>query len=182
MGLFVWLLKVLPSCLGGIYLRRLFYSRYWGHDKFTIPENVTISGIKGISIGEGFRACPQVKMFCENEGCIVIGRNFFCNYGCFFYSKDSEITIGDNCLLGPDVLLINNNHSFRKGSLIREQEEFKAPILIGNDVWIAAKVVILPNVVIGDGAVIAAGSVVTKNVEAFTVVGGIPAKFIKNRE
>mgnify|MGYP000493205454 FL=1 len=57
-----------------------------------------------------------------------------------------------------------------------------APVHIGNDVWIGSNATILPGVTIGDGAIVAAGAVVNKDVEAMTVVGGVPAKFIKQVE
>ena len=57
----------------------------------------------------------------------------------------------------------------------------KKPVNIGADVWIGANAIVLPGVTIGDGAIVAAGSVVTTNVEAYSIVGGIPAKEIKNR-
>jgi acetyltransferase-like isoleucine patch superfamily enzyme len=176
-----WFIRVFPSVLGGNSLRRLFYSIYLGHKNFTIPNNVTISGIKGMKIGKLFRVCPDVKLFCENKGEINIGDNFFANYNTFIYSNNNVIKIGNDCLIGPDVLIINNNHSMKQGILIRKQECITAPIIIGNDVWIGAKSVILPGVIIEDGAVIAAGSIVNKNVAMNTVVAGAPARVIKQR-
>lgn len=180
-NILLWFVKVFPSSLGGLKIRRLYYSRYWKHKDFVIPENVDFGNVKNISVGQFFRVCPFVKFFSENNGNIVIGSNFFANYNCFIYSKENDIIIGDNCLLGPDVTIINSNHSIDKNQLIREQSDINLPIVIGNDVWIGAKAVILAGVTIGDGAVIAAGAVVTKDVDAYTVVGGIPAKKIKER-
>ena len=179
--LFIFFIRVLPSVFGGQKMRSIFYSKYWGHDSFIIAENVTITGIKNISIGKFFRVCPDVKLFSQNNGLIIIGNNFFANYNCFISSKKSIIRIGDNCLLGPDVTILNTNHVFLKNKLIRDQEEISSPIIIGNDVWIGAKAIILPGVTIGDGAVIAAGSLVNKDVASYTIVGGVPAKKIKNR-
>jgi maltose O-acetyltransferase len=181
MGLWLWLARVFPSVLGGNSLRKLFYSKYWGHKNFVIPDNVTIYDIKKIKIGQFFRVCPDVKLCTEGKGSIIIGDNFFANYNTFIYSRNNVITIGNDCLIGPDVLIINNNHAMKSGQLIREQECITAAIIIGNDVWIGAKAVILPGVTIGDGAVIAAGSIVNKNVDKNTVVGGIPARLIKTR-
>jgi len=181
MGIWLWLMRVFPSVLGGDWLRKQYYSTYWGHKSFRIPADVTIEGIGKITIGKFFRVCPSVKLYIEEEGRIIIGDNFFANYNVFIYSRNNIVTIGNDCLFGPDVLVIDNNHSVGLGQLIREQENTTAPIAIGNDVWIGAKSVILPGTVIGDGAVIAAGSVVNKDVAPYTVVGGVPAKFIKNR-
>jgi galactoside O-acetyltransferase len=176
-----WFFRVFPSVFGGNLLRRIFYSKFFKHRKFAIPDNVTISGIEQIKIGEIFRVCPYVKLIVEDKGAIQVGNNFFANYNTFIYANGDSINIGNDCLIGPDVLIINNNHQISPHELIRVQECIKSRIIIGNDVWIGAKAIILPGVTIGDGAVIAAGTVVNKDVEPYTVVAGIPAKFIKKR-
>lgn len=141
--------------------------------------NVTIFDIRNIKVGHFFRVCPDVKMFTENGGSIIIGNHFFANYGCFFNANEENIEIGNDCLFGPDVLIINSNHDTCPGFLVREQANISKKIIVGNNVWIGAKSVILPGVSIGDNAVVAAGSIVNKNVEANALVGGVPAKFIK---
>lgn len=93
------------------------------------------------------------------------------------YSVD-KITIGDNTVVSREVFLCTASHDI--SSPIMELKT--APLTIGSDCWICARAIILPGVKIGDGAVVAAGSVVTKDVEPWTVVGGNPAKFIKKRE
>lgn len=93
------------------------------------------------------------------------------------------IKIGSNCLIAQHVSIIAANHLYDKSKLIRENEwcEIKNYIIIEEDVWIGANAVILPGVEIGKGAIIAAGSIVTKNVSAYSIVGGCPAKVIKSR-
>ncbi|MGE6353876.1 acyltransferase [Flavobacterium sp. NPDC079362] len=177
--LFLWFIVKLPSVFGGNKIRNLYYKRFFLHSEFVIPENVIISDIKNIKIGRSFRVCPYVKLFTENKGSIIIGNNFFANYNCFFSANKEDIVIGDDCLLGPDVLIINSNHDFQTNILVREQANLAKKISIGNNVWIGAKSVILPGVSIGDNAVVAAGSIVNKSIEANTLVGGIPAKIIK---
>jgi len=88
------------------------------------------------------------------------------------------ITVGDRVVISRDVVLCTPSHDYT-------QPDFPligGPITIGNDVWIAAGAFISPGVTIGDGAVIAARAVVTKDVEPWTVVGGNPAKVIKQRD
>ena len=80
------------------------------------------------------------------------------------------------------MYIIDDNHRIKKGVNINLQDHDKAPIKIGNDVWIGAKAMILKGVTIGDGAIIAAGSIVTKNVESNAVYGGMPAKKISERK
>jgi acetyltransferase-like isoleucine patch superfamily enzyme len=107
-----------------------------------------------------------------------IGKNVFINHGCSFLDLGG-ITIEDQVLIGPQVKLVTENHPLNpkdRRALIAK------PILIKRNAWIGAGAIILPGVTVGENAVIAAGAVVPKDVAANTVVGGIPAKFIKNIE
>jgi acetyltransferase-like isoleucine patch superfamily enzyme len=93
-----------------------------------------------------------------------------------------HISIGDHTLIGEYVSIRDANHGVEPGTPIREQPHAAEGIDIGRDVWIARGAVILKGVTIGDGAVIAANSVVTKDVEPMMIVGGIPAKPIRRRD
>ena len=80
------------------------------------------------------------------------------------------------------MVIRSNNHCFDRVDIpINMQGATSGQIIIGNDVWLAANVVILPNVEIGDGAIVGAGSIVTKNVDPYTIVCGNPAKYISKR-
>ncbi len=99
---------------------------------------------------------------------------------CHIYPK---VSIGDYTMLANDVAIIGGDHNYVNPSLpiiFSGREELK-PTRIGKDVWIGSYVKILAGVSIGDGAIIAMGSVVTKDIEAYSVYGGIPAKKIKDR-
>lgn len=93
------------------------------------------------------------------------------------YSVD-KITIGTKVAISREVFLCTASHDISKPNI----PLVTAPITICNGVWIGARAIILPGVTIGEGAIVAAGAVVTKDVEPWTVVGGNPAKFIKKRE
>jgi acetyltransferase-like isoleucine patch superfamily enzyme len=94
-----------------------------------------------------------------------------------------RIQIGNDCMLAAFCYVLDVDHEFRQtGRPIREQGLRIAPVVIGNDVWVGAGTIILRGVTIGDGAVIAAGSVVTRDVPPHTVVAGMPAKVIKRRD
>lgn len=94
-----------------------------------------------------------------------------------------ECHIGSFVMMGTDVTVITRNHRFDRIDIpmMRQGFEDEKPVYIGDDVWIGDRVIILPGVHVGDGCVIAAGSVVTKDVAPYTVVGGVPAHFIKER-
>lgn len=106
---------------------------------------------------------------------ISIGKKVFINSGCCFQDQGG-IEIGDNVLIGQQVVLATLNHYLQPD---KRANMLPSPIKIGNDVWIGAHATILPGITIGDGAVIAAGAVVTKDVPKNTVVAGVPAKIIK---
>lgn len=89
-----------------------------------------------------------------------------------------KVVIGKNCCIGEDVRLLTGSHDLVSPHF----DLLTKPIIIMDNVWVATGAIILPGVKIGEGAVVAAGAVVTKDVEPWTVVGGNPAKFIKRRE
>ena len=94
----------------------------------------------------------------------------------------SNTIIGKNVIMGPDVKIYTKNHRFESVEIpMQYQGHTEDKVKIGNDVWIGANSVILPGVTIGDHSIIAAGSVVTKDVPSFAIVGGIPSKIIKYR-
>ncbi|MFT3971683.1 MAG: DapH/DapD/GlmU-related protein [Micropruina sp.] len=103
---------------------------------------------------------------------IRIGRNVFINMGCKFQDQGG-LTIGDGALIGHNVVIATLNHDLDPA---RRADVVPAPVVIGKDVWIGSNATILPGVTIGDGAVVAAASVVTRDVPAGTVVVGSPAR------
>ena len=124
-----------------------------------------------VNIEKGAHFSPQVKIG-DNSG---IGVNA---------QIAPYVTIGSDVMMGPDCLIYTSNHGMKKRDIpMWKQESSKTePVVIGNDVWIGARVIILPGVTIGDGSVIGAGSVVTKDVEPYSIVAGNPARVIKRRE
>lgn len=92
--------------------------------------------------------------------------------------------IGKHVMMGPDVSIFVRNHMFNRTDIPMDQQGFseERPVTIDDDVWIGAKVIILPGVHIGTGAVIGAGAVVTKDVPDYAVVGGNPARILKMRK
>ncbi|MCA9835795.1 MAG: hypothetical protein KC422_02735 [Trueperaceae bacterium] len=104
-----------------------------------------------------------------------VGKNVFINSGCRFQDQGG-ITIGDGAFIGHNVVLATLNHGIapEKRSTI-----YPAPIVIGQKVWIGSNATVIAGVTLGDNAIVAAGAVVTKDVAANTIVGGVPAKTIK---
>lgn len=130
----------------------------------------------GKPLDQSFGLFPPFYTDCGKN--ITVGKDVFINSGCRFQDQGG-ITIGDGTLIGHNAVLTTLNHhpdpKMRKDMI-------PSPIKIGKNVWIGASVTIVPGVNIGDGAIIAAGAVVTKDVPENTIVGGVPAKFIKKVE
>ena len=104
-----------------------------------------------------------------------LGQNVFINAGCRFQDQGG-IFIGDRTLIGHNAVITTINHCL---DVERRANMIPQPVHIGSDVWFGANVTVLPGVNIGDGAVIAAGAVVTKDIPSRTVAAGVPAKVIK---
>ncbi|NJM99227.1 MAG: acyltransferase [Phormidesmis sp. RL_2_1] len=105
-----------------------------------------------------------------------LAENVYCGRNVYIGAYQ-PISIGQNSLIGAYSYLISGNHPFSDIAVpIRLQGYEGSPITIGSDAWLGCQVVVLPGVTIGDGAVIAAGAVVNKNVPAYEVWGGVPAK------
>ena len=130
--------------------------------------------------GVGERVWIAKSFGCDCGKNIYIGSDFTGNFNLTILDI-REVYIGNHVMIAPNVLITTVTHSL-KASDRRQYLAIAQPVRIGNDVWIGANATIMPGVSIGDGAVIAAGAVVTKDVPAYTMVGGVPAKVIKEVE
>ena len=133
-----------------------------------------MSELFGYRVPDTFRVFPPFTAdFGKN---ILVKENVFFNSGCRFQDQGG-IEIEEGALIGHNVVLATLNHEIDPE---RRQICVPAPIKIGRNVWIGSNSTILPGVSIGDNSIVAAGAVVTKDVPANVIVGGVPAKFIKN--
>lgn len=148
------------------------------NNSYHTPEEINelMEKLTGRKFPGGAYMFPPFYTDCGKN--LKIGDNVFINSGCQFQDQGG-ITIGDGTLVGPKTVIATLNHSMNP----KERANlFPKPVVIGKNVWIGANVTILPGVTIGDGAVIAAGAVVNRDVAENTIVGGVPAKFIKTIE
>ena len=140
--------------------------KYCGKEVYIRPMSSDIKGLENLSIGDG-SLIPK---------------------GSTFYCTRAELTIGKKVLFGPKPTIITGDHRFDiVGKYIidipdnEKTADLDAPVIIEDDCWIGANVTILKGVTIGRGSVIAAGAVVTKSCEPYSVIGGVPARLIKKR-
>lgn len=146
--------------------------RLWGkpvlrnHGRLIVHERVRlVSTVVPLELGVG----PQ--------GVLEIGARTFINYGCSI-SATLEVRLGPNCNLGTYVIMMDNDFHRLEPERRNEWPE-SAPIIIEENVWLGARVVVLRGVRIGAGSVIAAGSVVTRDIPPRVVAAGVPAKVIR---
>lgn len=129
--------------------------------------------LTGRRVDESFTLFPPFYTDCGKN--ITVGKNVFINSCCCFQDQGG-IFIGDGSLVGHCVVIATINHDPDPS---RRGDEYIKPVVIGKNVWIGSHATILPGVTVGDGAIVAAGAVVTKDVPAGAVAGGVPARIIK---
>lgn len=168
--------------------RRAWVSRQWlGGSR--VSYSIAITGSDGwvrrLRLGRGCTIEPHVTLWlnadCRPTGTLRLGGGVFLGRGAYV-GVYAPVTIGNDVIVGAYSYVISANHRYeRRDTPIARQGFVGAPIVIEDGAWLGTHVVVLPGVRIGCGAIIAAGSVVNRDVPAFQVWGGIPAKFIKDR-
>ena len=148
------------------------------NNKYNPPEKIRelFSKLTESEIDETFGLFPPFYTDCGKN--IKIGKNVFINACCRFQDQGG-IEIGDGSLIGHNTTIATLNHDFNPA---KRQNLTPSPVKIGKNVWIGSDCTILPGVEIGDGAIIGAGSVVTKSIPANTIAVGNPARVIKEIE
>ncbi len=131
--------------------------------------------LSGIKIGKNSTFHVGAKFYYPKN--ISLGEGTIVGYGAFVDGRE-KVTIGNHTDIASEVMIYNSEHDLKDPKFAA----ISAPVTIGSYCFIGPRVIIMPGVNIGDGAVIAGGAVVTKDVEEFTIVGGVPAKFIASRQ
>lgn len=126
-------------------------------------------------IGNFLMTAGPFYIKCTDKAEITIGDNCFFNHNCSLTAAEN-IVIGNQCMFANNFVVVDHDHDRKDGKILKEL--VSAPVKIGNNVWCGANVTVLKGVTIGDGAVIAAGSVVNRDVAAYSVVAGVPARKI----
>ena len=144
--------------------------------RYHTPEEILaiMEQLTGRPVDPSFRVFPPFYTDCGKN--IRIGKNVFVNACCCFQDQGG-ITLGDGALIGHRVTLATLNH----GETAADRGDLTpAPFVIGRNAWLGANVTVVPGVSIGDGAIVAAGAVVTRDVPPMTVVGGVPARKLRD--
>jgi acetyltransferase-like isoleucine patch superfamily enzyme len=155
----------------------------------TIGDNVEINALSksGVVIGNNVSILKNTIIECTGvirnigEG-LIIGDNVGIAQNCFIQVR-GKVIIGNNVIFGPNVSIFSENHNFSDPDLpVSIQGETRKGVTIEEGVWIGTRSIILDGVTIGKNSIVAAGSVVNKDVPPYSIVGGVPAKVIKNRK
>ena len=134
----------------------------------------------GFCAGPGTRVLSNVVIYHPDK--LSMGCNVAITVGCQL-NAGGGITIGDNTMIGPESMIWSQNHRYQNPDIpIAEQGYKRSPVVIEEDVWVGAGCIILPGVHLARGTVVAAGSVVTKSTEPYSVVTGNVARQVGKRE
>jgi acetyltransferase-like isoleucine patch superfamily enzyme len=170
---------LLESPLG--FLRKSMFRFLGGQvgEGTRIPRGTRYTWPHQVTLGSNCRLQEDIFFnydhFWKPGPAIIVGDRVFIGRGCEF-NICKLLTIGDDTLIASGVKIIDHDHGKSSGSLISQQQAVESPISIGRDVWIGVNAVLLKGVAIGDGAIIGAGSVVTRSVPAGEIWCGIPAR------
>lgn len=150
-----------------------------GESNISIGERTLFSDYLFLTAWDVYREQKLIPKLLIGNDCVF---GAFCHITC-----SRKIIIGDNCLFGKWITITDNSHGDTETSTLalppsKRHLESKGDVIIGKNVWIGDKVTILPNVKIGDGAVVGANSVVRKDIPPYSVVAGNPAKIIKHQK
>jgi maltose O-acetyltransferase len=148
---------------------------------FIYWKNRLALSLRGATFGENLEVFTSFLL--QDVANVRIGKDVLIGKNCRFYGA-SGIIIGSDVLIANDVSIISVDHTFASKKIPMNKQGLtviKKPITIGDDVLIGDKAIILKGVTIGKGAIVGAGSVVTRDVKAYTIVAGNPAKLLKKR-
>lgn len=136
--------------------------------------------IRKMNIGKQVPISSTARI--TNPQNISIGDRSNINRYCVLLAgKDSRIIIGNDCLTGPGVIIVASKYHVQGRDIIRSYPDFEKDVIIEDDVWLGANVVVLPGVKLAKGCIIGAGSVVTRDTEPYSIYTGVPAQKIKER-
>ena len=176
-SLFSWI----PAAPGTLLRWLAFKPLFKESSSYRLGVGVFILGFGNISLGRDV-SLNRYSSLTSDRGKITLGNRVYLGDFSIISGDDGEVSIGNDVLIGPNCLIQAANHRFDRMDVpIMDQGHVPGSVVIGNDVWIGAGVVVCPGAQIGDGAVVGAGAVVAGGIPPRAVAVGVPAKVVKFR-
>jgi len=179
---YIAFLSAIPTEVG-IRIRYIAYKPLFKktNGKFRIDSGVTIIGFSKIEVGENSRFEKNSYMYAVDSE-IILGKDFFLGIESKIFAVRANIIFGDFCMIAPNCILVSDNHKYQDRTIpIMQQGHDAKAIIFEDDIWLGSNCTVLKGVLIEHGSIVAAGSVVTKSISKYTISGGVPARFIKER-
>ena len=169
----------------GFRLRKIYFKRLMKNlgPRAVLGPGMVVNGAENIYIGDRFACLRNCTLMAFDNGLIEFGNRVSFNNNVYINAcVRGKIILGNDVSVGPNVVMRASDHVMKDVNRpINQQGHTGGDIIIEDDIWIGANVTTVGGIRIGKGAVVAAGAVVTRDVEPYTVVGGVPAVFIKRR-
>jgi acetyltransferase-like isoleucine patch superfamily enzyme len=155
------------------YVHGLRILHYYGYSHVRERPKMTIGPDTGMA--------PNVSIVCGER--VSIGRGCHIGERCYLWAGEStgRIVIGDFVSLAPEVFITASDYRFERGRPFRQQPKEERDVVIGDDVWLGVRVVVTAGVTIGDGCIVGAGAIVTRDLPANAIAAGVPARVIGER-
>lgn len=167
-----------------LLVKAAFDPKFWAHlvrrQLFSYYSHV--AQIRKVDLGPGAQISPFVVF--SNAERITIGKNAHIGDRCYLWAGHGEarIAIGNDAMLGPDVMIFASRYRYEDGQPVGAQLMEEADVVIGDDVWIGARVVVLPGATIGSGSVIGVGAIVQGTIPPMSIALGAPARVVMKRQ
>lgn len=165
-------------------VRRLVDPRTWVHVLRLVNLHVYthVEQRRLLDVGPDLHMAPSVSLC--NASRITLGRSVYVGDRSSLWAGDTtgRIVMGDGCLLGPEVFVTASDYGTRWGTHVMQQPKRERDVVLGDEVWLGARVTVVAGVTIGDGAIVGAASVVTRDVPAGAIAVGAPARVVGWRE
>lgn len=165
-------------------LRSILDPRAWLHFLKIVNyyNYMHVAPLRQLTLGAEPAISPDAVF--SNAARIAIGNRVRIGSRCHLWAGPSNgrIVIGDDVMFGPEVMVTAASYDYNHGSPVTDQPMIESDVVIGNDVWLATRCVILPGTRIGDGAIVAAGAIVKGEIPPMTIAAGAPARVVSERK